>query len=675
MRVAFLIIYVSICLNAIPAYAQELPATGQLEELAAAEETESEDDTFLQRLELYRKYPLDINRAGMDEWKDLGLLNELQIASLLDYRRLLGPFIDLHELQAVPGIDISLIRQLLPFITIGTGKTGLRERFSKGEHSVLLRVSQVLEQAKGFKRTATGGKAYAGSPQRLFFRYRYAYSQQLQYGLTAEKDAGEEWFQGSQRRGFDFYSAHLFVRDRGAVRCLALGDFTVNIGQGLIHWQSLAFKKSGEVLAIKRQSPVLRPYNSAGEFNFHRGLGITGARGKWEASLFFSYRKLSASIDSTGGQPVFTSFRASGYHRTATELAGRNRLIQKTLGAVVKYKYPRGHLAVNAVSYKFSLPMQKREWPYNLFALAGDSWHNTSFDYSHTARNLHIFGELAADRYGHTAMLHGLLVSMAQEADLSVVYRSLSKAYQAVYGNAFTENTAPSNEKGLYMGLSLRPTPFFRLDAYADIYLFPWLRYRVDAPAKGQDYLVQLSYLPSRESSLVMRFRYSCGELNQRMDPERLNSLATVPRQNWRVHLSHKPDRAVTLRQRYELVWYNRNAEKAETGFLFFQDILYKPARQAWGLVLRWQYFETEGYNSRLYAYENDVLYSYSIPVIYDKGHRCYMVLDYDINKRVTLWLRWARTVFADRATIGSGQDEIQGKRRTEVKLQGRWIL
>jgi len=47
------------------------------------------------------------------------------------------------------------------------------------------------------------------------------------------------------------------------------------MGQGLIQWQSLAFKKSVDVTGIKRQSAVLCPYNSAGEFYFHRGAGIT----------------------------------------------------------------------------------------------------------------------------------------------------------------------------------------------------------------------------------------------------------------------------------------------------------------------------------------------------------------------------------------------------------------
>src|SRR5205085_8420550 len=109
-------------------------------------------------------------------------------------------------------------------------------------------------------------------------RYKYAYKDLLQYGITGEKDAGEEFFKGSQIQVFDFYSAHFFLHNPGMIRTLALGDYTVNMGQGLIQWQGLAFKKGTDITGIKRQSAVLRPYNSAGEVNFHRGAGITIAK-------------------------------------------------------------------------------------------------------------------------------------------------------------------------------------------------------------------------------------------------------------------------------------------------------------------------------------------------------------------------------------------------------------
>src|SRR6185503_7534020 len=316
--------------------------------------------------------------------------------------------------------------------------------------------SQVLEKSKGFDETITGTK-YLGGPQKLFFRYRYQYKDLLRYGIVGDKDAGEEFFKGAQNKGFDFYSFHLFARKIGSIQALALGDFTVNMGQGLIQWQSLAFRKSVEVLGLKRQSTVLRPYNSAGEFNFHRGVGITIQKQKFEITGFVSYRKLSANFvaDTVSNEEFITSFLNSGYHRTKNEISDRNKLGQFAFGGNIKYKNSNWHAGINAINFNFSSPVQKRQEPYNLYAISGNSWNNYSIDYSYTHRNLHFFGEAAVDKTFSKAFLNGLLISVDPGVDISFLHRKIDPQYQAINGNAFTENTYPTNENGLFAGISI----------------------------------------------------------------------------------------------------------------------------------------------------------------------------------------------------------------------------
>src|SRR6202042_3274314 len=116
--------------------------------------------------------------------------------------------------------------------------SALKERWQGGDASFLIRAGQVLEKSKGYEKPSAPGAAYyEGSPQNLFIRYNYNYKQLLLYGFTGEKDAGEPFFRGAQRYGFDFYSFHFFLRQTGLIRALAIGDFTVNMGQGLIQWQ------------------------------------------------------------------------------------------------------------------------------------------------------------------------------------------------------------------------------------------------------------------------------------------------------------------------------------------------------------------------------------------------------------------------------------------------------
>jgi hypothetical protein len=172
------------------------------------------------------------------------MLNDLQIRNFISYRKLLGPLLSVHELQAVPGWDLETIRVLIPFIRIGRDESvysALKERWTGGDASILLRAGQVLEKSKGFEKpSGPDASYYEGSAQNFFIRYNYNYKQLLSYGFTGEKDAGEPFFRDAQRYGFDFYSFHFFLRQAGVIKSFAIGDFTVNMGQGLIQWQTFS---------------------------------------------------------------------------------------------------------------------------------------------------------------------------------------------------------------------------------------------------------------------------------------------------------------------------------------------------------------------------------------------------------------------------------------------------
>lgn len=178
----------------------------QLENQTDMEQGETEDDSYVQELEQFRKNPLNLNTAAADELKQLRLITGLQIANLLAYRNLFGNLISIYELQAVPSWDLATIRKLLPFITVTlpfSAKEIAGVRFREGDHILLLRLAQVLESSEGYKPTGTGTK-YLGSPQRIFLRYRYTYKNLLQFGLAADKDAGEQFFKGVQKKDLIF---------------------------------------------------------------------------------------------------------------------------------------------------------------------------------------------------------------------------------------------------------------------------------------------------------------------------------------------------------------------------------------------------------------------------------------------------------------------------------------
>jgi hypothetical protein len=676
-------------LHHLISYAQEEPTEAtteqQLESQSENTETENEDDSFLQHWQYLKEHPLNLNAATENDLQELHLLNDLQITAFINYRNRLGKLISLYEIQAIPTWDIATIKKLQPFISIaetGSYLARIRNRWTGGDKNLLLRSTGIMEKSKGFLKTAADSSShYLGSPAKLLVRYKYNYKNLLQWGILGEKDPGEQFFKAAQKYGFDFYSFHLFVRNVGIVKSLALGDYTVSMGQGLIQWQSMAFNKGANVLATKRQSPVLRPYNSAGEFNFHRGAGITLQKGNWETTAFISLRKLTANFEAdTSLDGHVSSLSTSGYHRTANEISDRNNLTQLTGGGNLQYSAGKWKIGLNGIHYHFSLPIQKKEAPYNLFALKGNSLTNYSMDYSYTRKNIHFFGEIAIDNNMHTAFLNGLLISMSQFADASLVHRKIDRAFQSLYANAFIENTNPNNESGLYGGISLHPAGRIQIDAYADIFRFPWLKYLVDAPSYGREYFIQLTYKPNKQTEIYTRFRNKAKQedLSNTDLPTKIVDMIT--HKNWRINASFKLSTTVTLRSRYEMLWYDKNGPHAEEGYASMTDIFYKPNNKPWSCNLRLQYFETNGYNSRIYAFENDILYGSSIPAVFGEGMRYYINGKIDISRLlpslkhkkwgIDLYARWSRTMYDKAKTIGSGLDEIDGRKKSDFKCE-----
>lgn len=666
--------------------AQEHPnVEQQIENITEVDEVETEDDSYLQQLQHYVKNKVNINTANDEVLSQFQFLTSLQIAQLLRYRRLMGPLLSLYELQSISAWNEETIQRILPYVFVADpahSRAGFAARFTGGEHSVLMRAGWNAEKSKGFimrRNDTTGQAGYPGSRERMLIRYKYQFNQQLQYGFTAEKDPGEQWGKGAQRNGFDFYSAHFFLRDVSKlIKTVAIGDYALNIGQGLMAWQSMAFRKSATILNSKRQAATLRPFNTANEFFFHRGAAITLGEKNWELSFFTSLRNLTAnrSVDSMRSFSFITSLSSSGFHRTIAEQYDKNALKLRAIGGVMRYLGTQIQIGVNVLHYQLDQPFIRRDFPYHRFSFSGNRMMNMSIDFSYTWRNLHWYGEVASHNQKALAAVCGLLMSVDERVDLTLVYRNMSRGYQSMYGNAFTESTFPNNEQGFFMGTVVRPNAAIKIEAYADIYRFPWLRFRVDAPSVGHDYLLQLTYQPNKQVQVFTRVRLETKAINYndngRYTTESVNS---VPRCNWRTQMQINVHSSLTLRQRMELMWYDQGGPRESKGFLAFFDMLFKPILKPYSMNMRLQYFHTDGYDSRIYAYENDVLYSYSIPAFFEHGNRWYLNMQYDLSKQLSCWVRCAQLIYLNRATVGSGLDEIPKNRRTDFRIQLLWRL
>lgn len=656
----------------------------RIESLLEDREEEIDITELLEELEVLMMHPLNLNTASAEQLRRIIFLSDIQINNLILHRSQYGNLISLFELQSIQGFDLEIIRLIEPYVsvqeTVARRQISFNDILERGNSVYFLRYQQYLEEQKGFspisqeELQANPNARYLGSPFRLYNRYRFTYYNNISLGITAEKDPGEEFFKGSQTRGFDFYSAHFYLRDIGRVKSLALGDYQVQFGQGLTLWSGLAFGKSAESINIKKNGLGLRPYTSVDENLFMRGAGTTLQLGKFEITGFYSrkFRDANVLLRDTISQEALevTSLQNTGLHRTPRELENRNAVSEQFMGSNITYR--RSHFHVGATAYYMELDaaLNRNLSYYNQFDLNLRTNWAAGIDYNYLFRNFNFFGETARSQSGGYALLNGVMMSLDPRLSLSVLHRKFSPDYQSLLSTAFAENSRVSNENGLYLGLSARLSRQLTLYAYADHFSFPWMKYRTYAPSRGYDYMTQINYRPSRGTEFYARYRIKNKPINS-SDPSPVRYLEDAMRENIRLHASYPVSPSFTLKNRVELVWYQQGNKKQQ-GFLIYQDIQYRNFKSPWVLTMRYAIFDTDGYDSRLYAYENDVLYASSFPFYADKGHRMYLLARYRVSRKIDLQGRIAQTVYTNRNSIGSGLDEIQGNTRTELKVQMR---
>ncbi len=651
-------------------------------------ETEAADEVnpaeWIENLEWLYQHPINLNNTNARELQQLFMLNSMQVNNLLLHIRKHGNLVSLYELQTIDGFDEHTIRMMLPFVTIADSHSRRHFAFDNmlrdGEQVLFIRHQRLLEEQRGFSPIdaedleENPNARYLGSPCRLYARYRFTYYQNVSVGLTAEKDPGEEFFRGSQPRGFDFYSAHLHLRELGRLRSLSLGDYLVQFGQGLTLWSGMGFGKGADGMGIVKNGMGLRQYTSVDENNFLRGVGATVGLGDFEVTAFYSSKPRDANVTSEcpeQGWPVISSLQQSGMHRTPRELEGKNAVRERIAGGNITFRGERFHAGLTAFQQNLEAEFRRNLSFYNQFDFSSNQLRRLGFDYGFLARNMNLFGEIALADNGRIAFLNGLMISMHRRLSIALLHRWYDKAFHGHMAGAFGENTRASNEKGFYLGTSIRITPTIRLNAFADHFCFPWLKFRTYLPSHGSDYLVNLEYRPTRTVECIIRFRKKNKPLNTR-DAEYLRTLENVTRTQYRLHLAYPVTGTISFRNRLEVIRHTHGNSRQQ-GFMIYHDVLYRSLGSPFAITFRYALFDTDGFDSRIYAYEHDVLYAFSFPFMADKGVRSYLLIRYKVTRSLDFYARLARTTYTNRNHSGSGLDKIEGNTRTEIKTQLRW--
>jgi hypothetical protein len=584
----------------------------------------------------------------------------------------MGQIYSIYELNAVDGLHPDLLLKIEPFVWFGPPeetKPGSPNIMKYGRHELLTRSTATVQKAKGYTMRDDGSIPYEGNRARLYSRYRFVSSEYLSAGVTVEKDPGEAFFAGANPRGFDFHSVHLSFKISNFIKNITLGDFVVRSGQGLVIWQGFSMGKSLYSQNMAKTNQGIRPYTSADENLFFRGASATLTAGKTNLHLFFSNKKMDGNrVCSDTAGCYFTSIQTSGYHRTKGEIEDKKSIGDLNAGGIITWR--SGNLKVGStILYRqFSLPYVPAPQLYNQFSFRGSKNFMAGADYLYSKGKYRFFGEAAVSQPGGTAFLQGATAFLHDQLQLSALYRNFSKNYHALWAAPFSEGNTAANEKGCYLGVKILPLRKVSVTAYSDIYKFDWIKYTTAAPSEGYDIFMQADFNVSRKLQFYLRYKTEEKDKKIKVN-QKYENLPEELRKS-RLHIHYQPCEAVVLKSRVEHVFYH--GLKTEHGLLLFQDVQLVPPSLPLHISVRLAWFHTDSYNTRIYAYENDLLYSFSIPALYGEGFRTYLYLKYRIGKKTDFWLKVAETLYPGAGSIGTGYNEIPGNHKTEVKFQFR---
>lgn len=642
-----------------------------------AEESPESIELLFEDLSYLAEHPINLNLATAEQLKRIPFLSDIQILNLLDYPKRQGEFVSIYELKNVRFMDMQTIELILPFVYVGTVSKEkpftLKNMLQYGKNELMARYDRCLQKKSGYADHPDSvlqqypNRKYVGEPFYTSIRYSYGFENHLQVGFVGEKDAGEA-FWNSRHKGYDSYSVHAFLKDVGKIRSFALGDYKISFGQGLVISNDFTPSRSSILSQVERRNNGFRRHYSTNETDFFRGAASTVALGKIDVSAFYSNRK----VDATADDEIISSFKKDGLHRTSGDLNKQRTARIESFGGNIRYISPRLLLGITAMSTSFGgRSVEPELHPYNRFYFRGKRNTNIGADYTWRHRGFVFFGETAFSQNGAVATLNALQWSASSGLKALILHRYYDRKYQSFYGSAFAQGSTVQNEEGIYVCLQWAPIAHWRFAGYADFFRYPWIKYGVDAPSSGKEHMLQADFTGVKNTVFSLRYRMRQREKNHTEGKE--VRLIPADQHRLRLQINHKPSDFLTFRTTLEGNISDDKASPPSQGWVIAQSGGWKNTKSTIQGDFYAAYFHTDDYNSRVYAGEKNMLYSFSIPSFSGEGVRFSTVWRYNFSRDLYLSVKAGWTRYFDRDTIGTSTETIEGRDKIDLYAQIRW--
>lgn len=411
-----------------------------------------------------------------------------------------------------------------------------------------------------------------------------------------------------------------------------------------------------------------KAYTSTDENNFLRGISVhTKPLRNVNIINFVSYNKKDSRTQLIDSIIYSSAVSEGGLHRTNSEIEKKDNLKETIWGSNILYSHKSIKLGATYINYNYTPYITNDDNLYNTFSFSGNNNYNYSIYYQTRYKKINFYGEIASCKSSGKAFIQGINIDASSQVQVEIIYRNYSKKYNANFANAFADNKKNKNEEGIYFGLELYPIKKIKIHLYLDLFKNEWLKYRVNAPSRSYDFLCQINYNLNKYTSIYLKYKNKKNTENNA--DNRINYPIDKVKQQIRIHIKHIFNDTWEIRNRIETSKYKKENTRLNA-YMLYQDIIYNNNKIPLSIKFRYAIFNTDSYHTRIYAYENDLLYTFSNPAYYYKGSRIYINLKYSYNTHLKLYAKLSQTKYSNKENIGSGNSLIEGNTKTEIKFQ-----
>ncbi len=616
------------------------------EELAANEDDPEAVSTFVDRLQELAEDPVKINSSSEEEILRLFFLSDFQVKALVNYVHSTGQILSVYELANIPGFDKETAELIIPFITLKS-KAENNSDSSRWKNSLISNFSL---------KKSDNNQSGLGCDWKILTKYKFT-AGGFAGGCTMEKDQGEKLIYGHPPLP-DFLSAHLAFNGTGLIKRIIIGDYSARFGQGTnintSTMRGMSLTTPGYISAVDE----IKPYTSTEENKFFRGAAAEFSLKNLEFSAFLSKNHSDATISasSDSGNYYIENFYLSGIHNTPSTLQKKDIVSVTAYGISLSWSF--NNLKIGAVwsENRFSIPLNLTEnSPEKTYNFKGDRNSLYTIYYNTFINKILLSGELSAND-NKFSFVQGISFKPSDRLTINFLFRNYNPGFTTFFGQGPGSGSKTSNESGLLGNFIFEAASHLFISGGCDVQHFPWLKYRCSAPSQGVRKEIKVCFLPTENLTLDASYNYRLSMLDN-PEAKGIPDQEKLITRSFKINARYSVHDNLTFGTRIELKSVNPSGSM---GMILLQEISYRFNKFPVTLWARYCIFNTPDWDSRIYTYENDLLYSYSIPALYGKGSRSYIMVKWKMGRIGELRIKYGITSSSTPGNSFENKEEIK---------------